>query len=168
MWAIAGRGKETAVDHARLMKAMTTIAIPASTEHWHVNNVTPTCQRTTRRLFGAAAGSPSNARRRTHRVMILSGQGACTGYVFTAPATFPARSSKLSSQSLRVWSKELLHTTPFQTTLYTKVSGTMRSLAGRCYYFSLKRSIGQHRWRLHTLRPRWQWIRLCHITYQYP
>ncbi len=114
-----------------------------------------------RRLFGAAAGSPSNGRRRTHRVTISSGQGACTGYVFTAPATFPARSSKLSSQSLRVRSKELLHTTQFQTTLYTKVSGTMRSLAGRCYYFSLKRSIGQHRWRLHTFRPRWQWIRLC-------
>jgi hypothetical protein len=46
VWAIAGRGKETAVDHARLMKAITMLAIPASTEHWHVNNVTPTCQRT--------------------------------------------------------------------------------------------------------------------------
>ena len=53
---------------------------------------------------------------------------------------FPARSSKLSSRSLRVGNKELLHTTQFQTTLlYTKVSGTMRSLAGRCYYFSLKK-----------------------------
>jgi hypothetical protein len=51
---------------------------------------------------------------------------------------FPARSSKLSSRSLRVGNKELLHTTQFQTTLYTKVRGTMRSLAGRCYYFSLK------------------------------
>ena len=40
-----------------------------------------------------------------------------------------------------------------RTALYTKVSGTMRSLA-------LKRSIDQHCWRLYTFRPRWQWIRL--------
>ena len=62
--------------------------------------------------------------------------------------------SKLSSRSLRLGNKELLHTTQLQTALYTKVSGTMRSLAGRCYYFSLKRRIGQHCWRLYTLRPR--------------
>jgi hypothetical protein len=68
---------------------------------------------------------------------------------------FPARFSKLSSRSLRVGNKELfLHTTQFQTTLYTKVSGTMRSLAGRCYYFALRRSIGQHCRRLYTFRPR--------------
>ncbi len=73
---------------------------------------------------------------------------------------FPSRSSKLSSRSLRLGNKELLHTTQLQTALYTKVSGTMRSLAGRCYYFSLKRSIDQHCWRLYTFRPRWQWIRL--------
>jgi hypothetical protein len=65
---------------------------------------------------------------------------------------FPSRSSKLSSRSLRLGNKELLHTTQLQTALYTKVSGTtrMRSLAGRCYYFSLKRSIDQHCWRLYT------------------
>ena len=75
---------------------------------------------------------------------------------------FPSRSSKLSSRSLRLGNKELLpvHTTQLQTALYTKVSGTMRSLAGRCYYFSLKRRIDQHCWRLYTLRPRWQWTRL--------
>ena len=74
---------------------------------------------------------------------------------------FPSRSSKLSSRSLRLGNKELLHTTRLQTALYTKVSGTMRSLAGRCYYLSLKRSIDQHCWRLYTFRPsRWQWIRL--------
>ena len=50
---------------------------------------------------------------------------------------FPSRSSKLSSRSLRLGNKELLHTTQLQTALYTKVSGTMRSLAGRCYYFPL-------------------------------
>ena len=32
---------------------------------------------------------------------------------------FPSRSSKLSSRSLRVGNKELLHTTQFQTALYT-------------------------------------------------
>ncbi len=68
---------------------------------------------------------------------------------------FPSRSSKLSSRSLRLGNKdsaELLHTTQLQTrtALYTKVSGTMRSLAGRCYYFSLKRRIDQHCWRLYT------------------
>ncbi len=64
---------------------------------------------------------------------------------------FPSRSSKLSSRSLRLGNKELLHTTQLQTALYTKVSGTMRSLAGRhgCYYFSLKRRIDQHCWRLY-------------------
>jgi hypothetical protein len=72
----------------------------------------------------------------------------------------PSRSSKLSSRSLRLGNKELLHTTQFQTTLHTKVRGTMRSLAGRCYYFSPNRSIDQHCWRLYTFRPRWQWIRL--------
>jgi hypothetical protein len=41
---VVGKGK--VVDHASLMKAITTIAIPARTEHWHVNNLTPTCQRT--------------------------------------------------------------------------------------------------------------------------
>jgi hypothetical protein len=61
-----------------------------------------------------------------------------------ALSDFPSRSSKLSSRSLRLGNKELLHTTQLQTALYTKVSGTMRSLAGRCCYFSLKRSIDQH------------------------
>jgi hypothetical protein len=65
---------------------------------------------------------------------------------------FPSRSSKLSSRSLRLGNKELLHTTQLQTALYTKVSGTMRSLAGRCYYSSLKRSIDQHCWRLYTFQ----------------
>ena len=32
---------------------------------------------------------------------------------------FPSPSSKLSSRSLRVGNKELLHTTQFQTALYT-------------------------------------------------
>jgi hypothetical protein len=38
---VVGKGK--VVDHASLMKAITTIAIPTSREHWHVNNLTPTC-----------------------------------------------------------------------------------------------------------------------------
>jgi hypothetical protein len=50
---------------------------------------------------------------------------------------FRAHSSKLSSQLLHAGTEELLHTPQIQTTLYTKVSGTMRSLAGRGYYFSL-------------------------------
>ena len=41
-------------------------------------------------------------------------------------------------KKLALGKKELLRTTQLQTALYTKVSGTMRSLAGRCYYFSLK------------------------------
>jgi hypothetical protein len=51
-------------------------------------------------------------------------------------------------KKLALGKKELLRTTQLQTALYTKVSGTMRSLAGRCYYFSLKRGIDQHCWRL--------------------
>ncbi len=42
---------------------------------------------------------------------------------------FPSRSSKLSSRSLRVGNKELLHTTQFQTALYTaSASGERRQL----------------------------------------
>ena len=70
---------------------------------------------------------------------------------------FPAR-SKLSSRSLRVGNKEFVAHHAISDDTY--MSGTMRSLAGRCYYFSLKRSIGQHCWRLYTFRPRWLWIRL--------
>ena len=40
---------------------------------------------------------------------------------------FPSRSSKLSSRSLRLGNKELLHTTQFQTALYT-ASGERRQL----------------------------------------
>ena len=40
---------------------------------------------------------------------------------------FPSPSSKLSSRSLRVGNKELLHTTQFQTALYT-ASGERRQL----------------------------------------
>ena len=56
---VVGKGKM--VDHASLMKAITTIAIPTSREHWHVNNLTPTCH-----CQAASAPRPLLAHPRMH------------------------------------------------------------------------------------------------------
>jgi hypothetical protein len=51
-----------------------------------------------------------------------------TIYVYDSDSDFPSRSSKLSSRSLRVGNKELLHAaTQLQTALYT-ASGERRKL----------------------------------------
>ena len=72
----------------------------------------------------------------------ITGGGYKLGDMYTTIYVydFPSRSSKLSSRSLRLGNKELLHTTQFQTALYT-ASGERWDMPGHSpllrTYFSL-------------------------------